>query len=119
MLSHILWQKYQKEHQIHAMSLALGGKNIKIGRSMDNIPSLLYNKVDSKVNLSKLTYEVAIIDILTISRNILKILKNTINYEAFSHEVRRDSLTPLNILLGLNYDVYSEIMIELNLLKQQ
>ena len=101
------------------MSLALGGKNMKIGGSMDNTPSLLYNEVGSKVDPSKSAHEVAVIDISTVSRNIVKIFKNTMNYEAFWHKVGRDGLTLLNTLLGLNYNVYSEIMIELNLFKQQ
>ena len=92
---------------------------MQIGRSMDNTPSLLCNEAGFKVDPSKLTHEVAIIDILTVSRNIIKILKNTINYEAFWYKVGRDSLVLLDILLGLNYDMYSEIMIALNLFNQQ
>ena len=70
-----MWQKHQKEHQIHAMSLALGGKNTKLGGSMDNTPSLLCNKAGSKVDPSKSAHEVAVIDISTVSKNIAKILK--------------------------------------------
>ena len=65
------------------MKLALGGKDMKIGGSMDNTPSLLYDEAVSKVDPSKSTHEVAVIDILTVSRNIAKILKNTMNYKAF------------------------------------
>ena len=56
---------------------------MKIGISIDNTHSLLYNEEGSKVDLSKLAHEVAIIDILSISRSIIKILKNTMNYKAF------------------------------------
>ena len=50
---------------------------------MDNTLSLLYNEEGSKVDLSKSAHEVAVIDILTVSRSIVKILKNTMNYKAF------------------------------------
>ena len=41
------------------------------------------------------------------------------NYEAFWYKLGSDGQTSLNTLLGLSYDAYSEIMIELNLFKKQ
>ena len=97
------------------MNLALGGKDTKIGGSMDNTPSLLCDEAVFKADPSKSVHEVAVIDIPTVSRNMVKTLKNAMNYNAFWYNVGNDGPMSLNTLLGLRHDVHSEIMIELNL----
>ena len=101
------------------MNLALGGKDMKIGGSMDNTPSLLHDEAVFKADPSKSAHKVAAIDMSTVSRNIVKALKNTMNYEAFWCKVGRDGPASLNTLLGLRCDACSETMIALNLFNQQ
>ena len=71
---HVLWQKHQKEHQIDAMNLALGGKDMKIGGSMDSTPSLSHDEEVFKAEPSKSAHKVAAIDTSTVLRNIVKTL---------------------------------------------
>ena len=81
---------------------------------MDNTPSLLCDEAVFKADPSKSAHKVAVIDMSTVSRNTVKMLKNAMNCEAFWHKVGRDGPTSLNTLLGLRHDIYSEIMIALN-----
>ena len=100
------------------IDLAFDTKTMNIAGSQKNNASLIPKEAYAKGDPAKSVHNVAVLDLETLESNIVKMLKQAIKSKGYWYNIRNCGPSGLNNVLGLDYNMCIQIMINLNLFKQ-
>ena len=101
-----------------SIDLAFDTKTMNIAGSLKNNTSLIPKEAYSKGDPAKSVHTIAVLDLETLESNIVKILKKATKSKGYWYNISDCGLSGINNVLGLDYNMHMQIMINLNVFKQ-